>query len=274
MADSARSQRRIMHLSVQREREKEDRARAQVEENSMKASLKTAEIELALGKLVSTNESLGQLIDPRSMEVAFRLPDRVFGRLLDDSGALSPHPVEVTLSLGDTQLATGAVDPTIVDTTDEVGRASLTFTVPEGVYGEQLLTVAVAGTGTTAQLPFTISGEAAGEFAGTIALGSSKVGAGKKLQVTGEGYLAGETVTVVLESKKGEPVEVGTVVVGDDGTFSTSVVIPKNTKPGKHTVTVAQADGDAASASVVVNRSGGKEKNIVEFFDDLFAEWF
>lgn len=185
-----------------------------------------------------------------------------------------PAAGEVTLSLGDTQLATGAVDPTIVDTTDEVGRASLTFTVPEGVYGEQLLTVAVAGTGTTAQLPFTISGEAAGEFAGTIALGSSKVGAGKKLQVTGEGYLAGETVTVVLESKKGEPVEVGTVVVGDDGTFSTSVVIPKNTKPGKHTVTVAQADGDAASASVVVNRSGGKEKNIVEFFDDLFAEWF
>ena len=65
-------------------------------------------------------------------------------------------PGEVTLSLGGTQLASGAVDPTIVDTTDEVGRASLSFAVPSGVFGEQLLTVAVAGTGTTVQVPFTI----------------------------------------------------------------------------------------------------------------------
>lgn len=83
-----------------------------------------------------------------------------------------PAPGEVSLSLGDTQLAAGAVDPAVVDTTDEGGRASLTFTVPSGVFGEQVLTVNVAGTGTTVQVPFTIAGEA--EFAGTIALGSSR----------------------------------------------------------------------------------------------------
>ena len=190
-----------------------------------------------------------------------------------------PAPGEVTLSLGDTQLAAGALDLTIVDTTDEVGRVSLTFTVPEGVYGEQLLTVAVAGTGTSAQLPFTIAGEPVDEeFAGTIELGSSKVAAGKKLTITGADYTPGETVTVTLQPKKGTPVEVGTVVVGQDGTFTTSVVVPKNTKPGKYTVSVAQADGDAASATVVVNRAGGNGggwvSELADWFGGLFSGWF
>lgn len=187
-----------------------------------------------------------------------------------------PAPGEVTLSLGDTQLAAGAVDPAVVDTTDEGGRASLTFTVPNGVYGEQLLTIAVASTGTSVQVPFTIAGEA--EFAGTIDLGSSKVAAGTSLAITGEGYTPGETVTVILEPKKGAPVEIGTVVVGADGTFSTSVTVPKNTKPGKYTVAVAQADGDAATGTVTVNRAGGNGggwvKSVVDWFVDLFSGWF
>ena len=155
-----------------------------------------------------------------------------------------PAPGEVTLSLGDTVLATGAVDPAVVDTTDEGGRASLTFTVPSGVFGEQSLTVAVAGTGTTVQVPFTIAGEE--EFAGTIALGSSKVTAGKNLKVTGEGYVPGETVNIELRPKKGKPVQVGTVEVGADGTFSTQVTVPKSAPSGKYTVAASQADGDAA----------------------------
>ena len=181
-------------------------------------------------------------------------------------------PGEVSLSLGDTVLATGAVDPTIVDTTDEVGRATLTFTVPSGVFGEQSLTVAVAGTGTTVQVPFTIAGEE--EFAGTIALGSSKVAAGKKLTVTGEGYTPGETVSIELRPKKGEPVEVGTVVVGDDGAFSTQVTVPKNAQPGKYTVAAAQADGDAATATVTVNRAGGIVGAIIGWLWDLISGWF
>ncbi len=55
-----------------------------------------------------------------------------------------------------------------MDTTDESGRASLSFTVPAGVFGAQQLTVAVAETGTSAQVPFEIAGEA--EFSGTIGL--------------------------------------------------------------------------------------------------------
>lgn len=185
-------------------------------------------------------------------------------------------PGEVTLSLGGTQVAAGAIDPTIVDTTDEAGRASLTFTVPSGVFGEQPLTVTVPSTGTTVQVPFTISGEEPEEFAGTITT-DSKVAAGKKLRVTGADFEPGETLTVVLEPKKGKPVQVGTVQVTADGTFSTAVTVPKNTQPGKYTVVVSQADGDAATATVTVNRAGGIGGiigGIIDWIWDLITGWF
>ncbi|WP_226532161.1 ExeM/NucH family extracellular endonuclease [Microbacterium paraoxydans] len=183
-----------------------------------------------------------------------------------------PAPGEVSLSLGDTVLAAGAVDPTIVDTTDEGGRAALTFTVPSGVFGEQVLTVSVAGTGTTVTVPFTIAGEE--EFAGTIALGSSKVSAGKSLKVTGQGYEPGETVTIELRPKKGKPVEVGTVQVSADGTFSTQVTVPKSAPSGKYTVAASQADGDEATATVKVNRAGGIIGAILDWLWELLTRWF
>ncbi|MBQ3357430.1 MAG: ExeM/NucH family extracellular endonuclease [Microbacterium sp.] len=186
-----------------------------------------------------------------------------------------PAPGEVTLSLGDTQLAAGAIDPAIVDTTDEAGRATLTFTVPAGVTGEQALTVSVPTTGTTVQVPFTITGEA--EFAGTIDLGSSKVTAGKKLQITGEGYAPGETVTVQLRPKKGAPIEVGAIQVAGDGSFDGSVTVPKNTKAGDYTVAVSQSDGDEATASVTVKKAstiGGIIGGIIDWILDLIGGWW
>lgn len=186
-----------------------------------------------------------------------------------------PAPGEVTLSLGGTRLAAGAVDPSVVDTTDEGGRASLTFTVPSGLSGAQELLVEVAGTGTTAQAPFTIAEEA--EFAGKITLGSSKVAAGKKLQITGEGYLPGETANIQLRPQKGKPIAVGTVQVRGDGTFSTSVVVPKNAQPGKYTVAVSQADGDEATATVIVNRAGGIGgfiRDAIDWIWNLLTGWF
>ncbi|MFK3835560.1 ExeM/NucH family extracellular endonuclease [Microbacterium sp. NPDC087868] len=186
-----------------------------------------------------------------------------------------PAPGEVTLSLGDTQLAAGAIDPAIVDTTDEAGRATLTFTVPAGASGEQALTVSVPATGTTVQVPFTITGEA--EFAGTIDLGSSKVTAGKKLQITGEGYAPGETVTVQLRPKKGAPIEVGTIQVAGDGSFDGSVTVPKNTKAGDYTVAVSQSDGDEATASVTVKKAstiGGIIGGIIDWILDLIGGWW
>ena len=193
-----------------------------------------------------------------------------------------PAPGDVTLSLGDTQLASGAIDPTVVDATDEVGRASLTFTVPEGLSGAQQLTVAVASTGTSVQVPITIAGgdEEPGEFAGTIEVKGNTVSAGKTLTVTGADFTPGETVTATLESKKGKLVQLGTVVVDEDGSFSASLTVPKNADAGRYTVIVAQADGDHATDQVTVNKGGGHGsvgvivKAVVDWLVDLFRGWF
>lgn len=185
-------------------------------------------------------------------------------------------PGEATVSLGDQVLATGAVDPAIVDTTDEVGRASLAFAVPEGATGEQQLTV-VAGE-TTVQVPITFADAGEEEFAGTIEVQGNTVSAGKKLTVTGADFTPGETVTVTLESKKGKLVELGTIVVDEDGSFSASLTVPKKTDAGRYTVIVAQADGDQATDQVTVNKGGGNGggivKAIVDWLIDLIRGWF
>jgi len=123
-------------------------------------------------------------------------------------------------------------------------------------------------------VPFTITGEPEPEFNGAITLDSSKVAAGKKLTISGTGYQPGETVTVQLRPKKGEPISVGTVQVGAEGSFTASVTVPKGTQPGKYTVAVAQADGDEATATVTVNRSGGIIKDIIDWLWDLLTGWF
>ncbi|MBX9243909.1 ExeM/NucH family extracellular endonuclease [Actinotalea ferrariae] len=63
---------------------------------------------------------------------------------------------QVVLSVGGQQVATAPIDPTIVDTTDEVGRATVSFTVPQGVTGTELEvtgTVDVTGTEFTFTVP-------------------------------------------------------------------------------------------------------------------------
>ncbi len=187
-------------------------------------------------------------------------------------------PGAATVSLGDTELASGAVDPTIVDTTDEAGRASLTFTVPEGVYGEQQLTVTVADSGTSVQVPITFAAEGEGEFTGTIEVQRNTVSAGTELSVTGVDFEPGETVTVTLESKRGNLVDLGTVVVDEDGSFAASPTVPKNTDAGRYTVIVAQADGDQATDHVTVNKgrggAGGIVTAILDWLWDLGTGWF
>lgn len=55
---------------------------------------------------------------------------------------------EVTLTAGGATLGTFPIDPTIVDTTDEVGRAAVTFTVPQGLAGETLAVEVTTASGT------------------------------------------------------------------------------------------------------------------------------
>ena len=74
-----------------------------------------------------------------------------------------PTEGTVTVSLGGVEVASGPIDGTIVEGTDEQGRASLTFTVPAGLTGgAQLLTVTVAETGTEATQPVLIAATTGG----------------------------------------------------------------------------------------------------------------
>jgi 5'-nucleotidase len=74
---------------------------------------------------------------------------------------------DVSVSLDGVQLDSSAIDPTIVDTTDEQGRATLAFAVPEGVTAPEAgpvtrsLRVEVAGTGTALDVPIVLAAAAA-----------------------------------------------------------------------------------------------------------------
>ncbi|MFN3707347.1 ExeM/NucH family extracellular endonuclease [Microcella sp.] len=62
----------------------------------------------------------------------------------------------VTVSIDGQVLAEAAIDPTIVDNTDEQGRATVTFTVPDGVDGVAEVVITVADNGTEVSIPVLI----------------------------------------------------------------------------------------------------------------------
>ena len=66
-----------------------------------------------------------------------------------------PIPAEVVVTLDGRQIGTAAVDPTIVDTTDEAGRARVRVTVPEGVEGDLDLVISDSN-GTTVSTTLTV----------------------------------------------------------------------------------------------------------------------
>lgn len=70
-----------------------------------------AEVAAVPGGLVAANERLGLLIDPVALEVAFRVSHAEFLRLIDDTGALLPLPVEAALPLeGGDAVFSGRID--------------------------------------------------------------------------------------------------------------------------------------------------------------------
>jgi 5'-nucleotidase len=68
-----------------------------------------------------------------------------------------PTATTVELKIGSTVVGTGTIDPVIVDTTDEVGRASVQVTIPAGLSGAQKLVIAVVGTTTSITVPIQLA---------------------------------------------------------------------------------------------------------------------
>ena len=85
-----------------------------------------SQVSAVQGGLVSTNEMLGQLIDPTALEVAFRVSTAQFSRFTDATGTLVKAPVEVTLDAAGAELRAEA-------RLERVGAA-----VDEGVAGRML----------------------------------------------------------------------------------------------------------------------------------------
>lgn len=72
-----------------------------LEETSVEAPFSgvLSEVTAVLGGLVSTNEKLAVLIDPAALEIAFRVSNAQFSRLVDDSGRLRDISIRAVLEL-------------------------------------------------------------------------------------------------------------------------------------------------------------------------------
>ena len=68
-----------------------------------------SEITLVEGGIVTANERIGRLIDPNSLEVAFRVSTEQYSRLLNENGQLINAPVTVSLNLMGSEITTNAV---------------------------------------------------------------------------------------------------------------------------------------------------------------------
>lgn len=159
-----------------------------------------------------------------------------------------PAAETVELSIGGTTVGQAAIDPTIVDTTDEVGRASVTFTVPSGLSGAQQLTIAVASTGTSIAVPIALA-----ESAPTVS--SYTIGIANKILANHNSQIK---YTVVVTAR-GE-VPTGEVAIYDGKKLLTTVTLdakdkgkitvklPK-LKAGIHLLSAKYAGSDAVKAS-------------------------
>jgi len=87
------------------------------------------EANAVLGRLVGTNETLGRVIDLAALEVAFRVSDAQFARLLGDDGALIPLKAMVSLSLGERKITTGALLARIAAVTGAEGGRTIYATI-------------------------------------------------------------------------------------------------------------------------------------------------
>lgn len=113
-------------LRLRRARLSADDARRTLAETEHRAPFDglLADVTASLGALATPNERLALLIDPKSLEVAFRVTNAQFARLIDERGALKPIPVAVTLELDDAPLTVvGVLDRASAQIGDgETGR--------------------------------------------------------------------------------------------------------------------------------------------------------
>jgi len=160
-----------------------------------------------------------------------------------------PNAGTATVSLGDTVLGSAPIDPTIVDTTDEVGRAAVTVTIPVGTAGgPAVFLVTVPETGTSIEVPIEIVSplEAITNTKAPKIIGKAEVG--RQLKVDDGKWSVKKPVITYQWNRDGAPIA--------DATGSRYTVTPADA--GRQiTVTVTAsaegyADGTATTSAVTV----------------------
>lgn len=113
--------------------------------------------------------AVGVILSPAAGGVAYKTGESVTvtlsSLLFSNGGAQSG---QATVSLGSTALGSAAIDPTIVNTTDEQGRATVVITLPKTTFGSQTLTVSGPG-GTAVSVPIEIAEPVATKSSGSVA---------------------------------------------------------------------------------------------------------
>jgi 5'-nucleotidase len=175
--------------------------------------------------------------------------------LLFSNGSFGNGSGTVAVSAGGTTLGEAAIDPAIVDTTDEVGRASVPITIPAGTpAGTLVLTVSVASTGTSIDVPIAVTSIAPPITVVTPPkiTGATKVGS--TLKTTGGKWSVAKPTLAYQWNRNGTPIDGATAanyrpVAADAGTHVSVTV----------TATAAgYSDASATSASVTVRKSATK----------------
>ncbi|MGN6502055.1 MAG: 5'-nucleotidase C-terminal domain-containing protein, partial [Pseudolysinimonas sp.] len=118
--------------------------------------------------------AVGAVLTPPADGAAYAVGEQVTATLSSMLFSNGETTGDATIALGGTVLGSAALDPTIVPTTDEQGRATVTFTIPEGVSGDQLLTIAGPG-GTSVEYPITIAAPPAPDVRTHIVAGPDRV---------------------------------------------------------------------------------------------------
>ncbi|MCR8826082.1 efflux RND transporter periplasmic adaptor subunit [Pseudosulfitobacter koreensis] len=153
---------------------------------------------VTLGRLVSANEKLADLIDPDALEVSFRLSTAQYARLLDDAGDLLNAPVTATLDVAGIDLSARGMITRVSADAGETQTGRLVFARLDSARGFKpgdFVTVAV-------QEPVLTQ---------VVRLPASALGADGSVLVLGEGDRL-ETVPVTLLRRQGDSV----LVRGDE----------------------------------------------------------
>jgi 5'-nucleotidase len=162
------------------------------------------------------------------------------------------QPTTVSLAIGDAVVGTAPIDPAIVSTTDEVGRAAATATIPSGVSGAQTLTITVPGTDTKVSVPITVADATPPPtkvssvtlgWANTV-LASHNSPLTYTVTVAAQKGVEASGTVVVLD--RGKQIATVTLKAGDGG--KAKVTLPK-LKAGFHLLTAVYGGSDKVTGS-------------------------